>query len=331
MTRASAALAPESSNTGVLFHGMVGAGKTACAVELAYHFRQTGRFNGWVWFKAPDQGRDISTTLRDLALAMEAQLPGFTMMHVVGRQDELTQWLPRLKTVLEDNAIFFMLDNLELLLTAACEWRDPQFGQVVGALVGHQGLSRTVLTSRIRPANLPASVLCEPINALSLAEAALLMSEPPRLYRLLHGGVEERTLARRLLNVVQGLTKLIELAEGMAENYHVLEAQVERAERAWQAGSNPLSAFFRSGRSDISDEGFLGALANWSAGATAVLPKASRFFFYFLCMIEEGDREDRIIDAVWSEIWFRVHPSEAPLPSIAEVFAPSARRLLSKQ
>jgi hypothetical protein len=33
MTRANAALAPQSGATGVIFHGMAGAGKTACALE----------------------------------------------------------------------------------------------------------------------------------------------------------------------------------------------------------------------------------------------------------------------------------------------------------
>src|SRR2546430_172843 len=41
MTRATAALAPESSRSGVLLHGMAGAGKTACALELAYTHEQS--------------------------------------------------------------------------------------------------------------------------------------------------------------------------------------------------------------------------------------------------------------------------------------------------
>jgi hypothetical protein len=56
MTSASSALAIKSCFSGVLFHGMVGAGKSACAIELAYHHRQTRRFKAWVWFKAADQG-----------------------------------------------------------------------------------------------------------------------------------------------------------------------------------------------------------------------------------------------------------------------------------
>ena len=36
MVRANAALAERSGYSGVLFHGMAGAGKTACALELAY-------------------------------------------------------------------------------------------------------------------------------------------------------------------------------------------------------------------------------------------------------------------------------------------------------
>lgn len=40
MATASAALAPESGRAAVVFHGMAGAGKTACALELAYRHQR---------------------------------------------------------------------------------------------------------------------------------------------------------------------------------------------------------------------------------------------------------------------------------------------------
>ena len=49
MTRATIAMAPESGKTAVLFHGMAEAGKTACALELAYRYasgRSTGNSGG---------------------------------------------------------------------------------------------------------------------------------------------------------------------------------------------------------------------------------------------------------------------------------------------
>ena len=96
MTRASAALAAESEKSGVLFHGMAGAGKTSCAKELAFQHQAAGRFQAFVWYKAPDPDKDIQLALHDLALAMEKQLPGFTMVHVVDSVAALKAWLPRL-------------------------------------------------------------------------------------------------------------------------------------------------------------------------------------------------------------------------------------------
>jgi hypothetical protein len=322
MTRASAALAPGSRKTGVLFHGMVGAGKSACAIELAYHLRQTGRFKAWVWFKAPDQGRETTTALRDLAFAMEDQLPSFTMSQIVGRDDELTRWLPRLESMLADNAVLIVLDNVESLLTETGNWRDPQFARVVASLVGHGGLSRVLLTSRVRPAHLPESLIIEAIHGLPLAEAMLLMSEPPRLYRLFSGAKDERILARRLLQVIQGHPKLIELAEGMADDQATLSKQVDRAELAWHAGENPIEAFFNEGQSAMSDDGFLEALSIWTAAAAAILPEAARLLFHALCTIEERDREDWVINAAWLDIWARLAQSTTPAPPISEIIAP---------
>ena len=64
MTRASVAFAAEGDRSGVLFHGMAGAGKTSCAVELAYHHAAAKRFQAFVWYSAPEQGKDIALALR---------------------------------------------------------------------------------------------------------------------------------------------------------------------------------------------------------------------------------------------------------------------------
>src|SRR5215831_619446 len=105
MPRASATLAAEGQKSGVLFHGMAGAGKTACAVELTYHHHAVGRFQAFVWYRAPEADKDIQLALRDFALAMERQLPNFSMVHVVDSTAALRDWLPRLTQLLEDNAI----------------------------------------------------------------------------------------------------------------------------------------------------------------------------------------------------------------------------------
>lgn len=54
LARASAALAPTSDHCAVFFHGMAGAGKTACALELAYR-HQEHRFEAMAWHSAPPE------------------------------------------------------------------------------------------------------------------------------------------------------------------------------------------------------------------------------------------------------------------------------------
>jgi len=319
MSRASAALAPQSGQTGILFHGMAGAGKTACALELAYRY-ESGRFQGLVWHKAPDEGSDIEGALLNLALDMEKQLPGLQMAHLVDRAEEFVAWLPRLTELLERYSILIVLDNLESLLTPAGRWRDERWSHMVDALLAHHGLSRTVLTSRRRPADLSDEnkILVEPIHALSLSEATLLARELPNLGQLLRGEsdvglAEGRKLAARTLAVVQGHPKLIELAEGQAGDPEALAEHLGRAAEAWAGGEGRLQAFFSQGESPFEAEEFLAALANWTQGLSAALPPDSRALFHFLCCLEEADRHSWIVEANWGDLWQRLEQSgEAP-------------------
>jgi hypothetical protein len=59
---------------------MAGAGKTACALELAYTHEAS--FPRLVWYQAPLEGHDITSALTNLALDLEAQLPGLKMVHL---------------------------------------------------------------------------------------------------------------------------------------------------------------------------------------------------------------------------------------------------------
>jgi len=333
MTAASAALAEGSGRTGVLFHGMAGAGKSACALELAYHLEPTRRFQAFAWYKAPDVGADISGALSAFAQALERQLPNFEMIQVVGHDEALTAWLPRLRAVLEQRAILLVLDNIESLLSADGAWRDPQFGRVAATLLSHRGLSRTVLTSRLVPAVLtsrvvPAAldprsvpVLVAPVHALPLAEALLLMREFPGLGALARGSLDDRRLARRVLAVVQGHPKLIALAAALAHDKDALSAQVAQAEAEAAAGGRPLAAFFTTGNSTETEAGFLESLNTWTTGVTARLPAASRTLFGFLCALEENDRQSGIVAAVWPDLWQRL-ALPAPPPALATTLTP---------
>jgi hypothetical protein len=324
MTRASAALAAKSGKSGILFHGMAGAGKTSCALELAYQHEAAGRFQAFVWHKGPEPDTDIQLALFELARGMETQLPGLKMVHVVDSVATLKAWLPRLAELLKKKAVLVVLDNLENLLSDSGRWRDERWGLLIDALLTPGGLSRTVLTSRIRPASLPPSTEVVPVHALPLAEALLLVRELPNFRRLLDGNTSGvaldagRTLVRRALRLVQGHPKLIELAENLAADPQRLAAQLDRAEAA-EGGE--LDAFFRVGESRFDPEAFTASLRGWTNGVAAALPEAARTFFHFLCAIEESDRKSWIINANWADLWKRLGRPEAALP-IAEALDP---------
>jgi hypothetical protein len=325
MTRASAALAAEAEKSGVLFHGMAGAGKTSCAIELVYHHREAGRFEAFVYYGGPERDQDIQSALGLLARAMEVQLPGLTMVHVVDRMDDLRRWLPRLTELLETVPILVVLDNLETLLTDAGQWRDERWGVLVEALLMPGGLSRTVLTSRIRPAGLPDSTEVIPVHALPLREALLLVRELPNLRSLLDGAMPGMTrdsgaqLVRRTLRLVQGHPTLIELVEKMAADPQRLAAQLDRAEAF--GGTGELDAFFRDGETRFDEDMFTACLHGWTDGIAATLPEGSRLFFQFLCAMEEGDRNKAIIDMNWADLLSRLGYPE-PKPTIDEALRP---------
>ncbi len=344
MARACAAIAPGSGKTGVLFHGMAGGGKTACALELAYRYEHD-RFQGMVWWAAPEEGKDIGATLLNLALAMEQQLRNFEMTHVVDRRDELEAWLPKLKKLLETNSLLIVLDNLESLLTDEGKWRDERWGLLVRALLAHHGLSRTLLTSRRRPTELGEEGRVEAlaIHALSLQEAVLLGRELPNLGALFSGthaalgqataqerAARGRALFSRTLAVVQGHPKLLELADGVATDPQALARRSEQAAQAWEGGEGALSAFFATGQSAASEGAFLAALADWTTGLASALPAASRTLFHFLCCLEEGDRQSGVIEPVWPHLWKQLGLAGAP-PGLAEALAPLVRSGLTEE
>lgn len=320
MTDASAALALDGSRSGVLFYGMAGGGKTACAIELAYHLEEAERFRGFVWYSAPRQGDDTALALRDFALALETQLsdvlPALSLVDLVDSVSALEARLPLVIEQLERTAVLIVLDNVESLLTRDDHWRDERWRLVIDALLKPGGLSRVVLTSRVRPANLSPSVARLAINALPLNEAVLLVRELPHLRRLLHGAIpgvsatEGRLLLRRMLKLVQGHPKLLALADGLARDPAQLKAQLDRAEATQD--DQQLDAFFEAGETRYDSQSFLDALKQWTKAIVRTFPTSARSFFAFLCALEEPDRTSIVIDFNWSDVWSNLGRSEPP-------------------
>ena len=323
LTRAGTALAPRSGRPGVVLHGMAGAGKTACALELAYTHAET--FPAMAWYRAPDEGADIAPALTDFALALDRQL-GLQFTHLVADSAALADALPRLTEVLEQDRVLIVIDNAESLLTADGDWRDERWRLMVDALTDHRGLSRLVLTSRRHPASLPETVLVEQVHALSLAEAVLLARELPHLAALIDRD-EGRPLAARTLDLVQGHPKLIELADGLATDPAELSVLLDHAQRAWLDCGTALTAFRDTGRSAASGKDFLSVLEAWTLAESAALPDDSLLLLQVLCGIEDDDRERQVLTAIWPVVRERLgYP--APAPDTEQFLGPLATRAL---
>ncbi|MGH3669385.1 MAG: hypothetical protein ACRDSH_01935 [Pseudonocardiaceae bacterium] len=301
MAAASAVLAPASGRNGVVFHGMVGAGKTACALELAYRYQRA--FEALAFWSAPTDPDQFGDALRLLAMALEAQLGdyGFAMLDKIGTSARLENFLPRLRSLLQDTGLLLVLDNLETLLTPNGQWRDPRWGPLIDALIGHNGESRVILTSRITPAGLDAdTVLICPVHALSRDESVLLARELPNLRVLLHNEAEPvrgdnagPALGRRVLTPVQGHPKLLELADAAAADRTRLASQLAAAEAAVDGAA--LTTFLATGDPVLDAEQFLRALTAWTIEATATLPAPARLLLQTLCRIEQIDRTSTVL------------------------------------
>lgn len=322
LLRASQALAPRSAMRGVLFYGMPGAGKTTCALELAYRHAE-GRFAGYVWYRAPEAGSDIAGELFNVLFEIERQLnaPGLGLTTALDDPARFRQFtLPRLRDLLQRYSILLALDNLETLLTASGEWRDPLWGDLVSALLAHNGPSRVVLTSRRRPAALEGHprLHVEAIHALSLAESALLARELPRLRRLFDDAAG-LALLRATLRVVQGHPKLLELADGLAGDRAALHARVAAAEAGAAAGV--LDAFFapgeREGETRQDEADFTRVLHGWTRVLAGGLAPAAGLLLAFLSRLEPEDRQAQIVETVWPHFLTRLgRPDAAWAPAL---------------
>jgi len=321
MALASAALAPASGRTGVLLHGMAGAGKTSCATELAYRHRDS--FAAIGFWQAPTRADEFDGAVADLAVTLETQLGryGFAMAGHIGSVQELAGFLPRLRQILAEQGVLLVLDNLETLLTAEGTWRDPRWDPLIAALTGHDGESRVIMTSRVAPVGLGDESLVLPVHALSLAEAVALARELPNLRGLLHAGdvpvrapagsaaAVDRDLVRRVLHVVQGHPKLMELADAAAADRPRLDAQLAAAEDA--ASGQGLEAFFRNGDSALDPGQFLEALTVWTVNALDVLTPEARLMAQFVACLEDGDRNADVVGATWGNPVAAAGPARA--------------------
>jgi tetratricopeptide (TPR) repeat protein len=309
LSDASQALAPNSPYAGVLFYGMAGGGKTACAVELAFHYEDLQRFTHFLWYHAPEADREPAGALEAFALAWETQLgelnPPSLVETVSAETARFDAFLPRLTEFLRQHSVLLVLDNLESLLRENGAWHEERWAKLIAAMLDHDGPSRVLLTSRVRPVPPDRHLLELTVHALSLNEAALLARQLPNLGGLLRDE-DQRALVRRTLEVVQGHPKLLELAEKQASSAEALRAHLDRTTGASAAGQARLAAFFAEGETKLDAPEFLQTSGAWTRSITDSLTPEARAFFHFLCCLEEGDREAWIVAQVWPQYWKRL-------------------------
>ena len=287
----------------------------------------SGQFRGDRVLAGTDPEDEWEGALAGLAAALETQLGryGFAMTGHIGTVQDLTGFLPRLRQLWTEQGVLLVLDNLEPLLTAEGTWRDPRWDPLIAALTGHDGESRVIMTSRVVPAGTSGQTLVLPVHALSLGESVALARELPNLRGLLHAGdvpvrasagsaaAVDRDRVRRVLRVVQGHPKLMELADAAAADRARLDAQLAAAEDA--ASGQGLEAFFRDGDSAMDPGQFVDALSGWTVSALDVLTSAARLMAQFIACLEDDDRRSDVIDANWADLWERLdRPGDPPPP-----------------
>ena len=244
MAQASAALAPGSGRTGVLLHGMAGAGKTACALELAY--RHQDGFAAAAFWQAPTREEEWSTARwRPGRRAGDPAGPLRLHDDRAHRHGARAGGVPAPAAAgcWTEQGVLLVLDNLETLLTPEGTWRDPRWDPLIAALTGHDGESRVIMTSRIVPARAGRAGCwccrctrcrwprrCAGPGAAEPARPAARRCRPGPGRRSAATWRQDRDRVRRVLHVVQGHPKLMELADAAAADRDRLDAQLAAAE-----------------------------------------------------------------------------------------------------
>ncbi|QKG19134.1 hypothetical protein ACTIVE_0770 [Actinomadura verrucosospora] len=310
MAGANAVLSPRSGMRGVLLYGMPGAGKTACALELASTHDHA--FDRVIWFEGPADGGasdpvDVSA-LSEFALTLERCLPGLRVVHLLEEPDQFGTFLAEICRWWESRRLLIVLDNVDSLFSTAGTWRDDRWRKLIAALSGCTGTGRFVLTARRRPRDLGPLVRTVQVDTLTADEALLLARELPNLRRLLDASTPgmtasaARELAKGLLELAQGHPKLLELADAQARDPRRLAPLMASARRAWNETGGLPQGFFTTGQAKASGADHVRVLETWVAELAAGLDPRDRDLFWFLCRLEGEDRTRSIVEAVWPDL-----------------------------
>jgi hypothetical protein len=178
-----------------------------------------------------------------------------------------------------------------------------------------------------------------------------------------------RRLALGVLNVAQGHPKLLELADGQAADPGRLAALIEAGDQAWRAAGGLPDGFFATGESVSPASGklvapasgyvgasvtgqsvapatghagasvtghasaptadYLRVLAAWTTVVAGTLAAGERVLFWFLCCLEEPDRDRQVLDGNWADLWNRLGLDGMPPEPDAALKAIAGRGLVA--
>ncbi len=315
MMRATLALADGSPYRVVLFHGTVGAGKTACALEMA-HRHEAARFEDVVWFEIPDQ-TDPDTAFVHFFHTFESRLQILGHPMTTASDDPAgldTHTLHRFGQVLERRAVLLLMDHVERLLDDHRAWRSDRWRRFFQVALAQDGRSRLVLTSRFMPAEIKGhtALRAEPVHALDLDETLLLGHALPNLSSLFQKP-DGHARALEVLRATQGHPGLLHLADRLLPHPELL-TQTLAADFSNQDAD--LDRFLAQGYTDLGGRAFFDILVRRQAILLEQLDAFEHQVLALLARAVPEDRNEATLHAVLERLPGRASPAPPAPPDL---------------
>ena len=95
---------------------------------------------------------------------------------------------------------------------------------------------------------------------------------------------------------------------------------LDDATGAWSESESNLDRFFLEGESARTAEEFLRVLTKWTQDVSGSLPLGARTLFQMLCILEDDDRQEQIVEQVWPDSWKALSLGE-PAPSLEQALS----------
>ena len=283
LAKARRALMADSTRQGVVFQGMTGVGKTACARELADI--SASEFEAVAWHSVPAAVTDPQAALVGFTEVLDEQHPGLGLRAAIGG-DAFVTAVSALADRCRRARVLTVLDDAGPLLDERGRWYTFEWRVLMAALTPDAGASRLILTN---PAPVAGRYEHCIVHPLSRDESLLLIRELPQLSGLLG----QRTSASSRL-----IGRVLDLAQGHP-------AVLELAEAGLKAGqTDSLIALLDSLAAGDGD--YPQVLVDWAERALLPLADERQRLFRFICCLEEPDRQDLMAGAGpldWSHCW----------------------------